>query len=127
MFPAVELDKQIPSYGDIIQDRINDIRFHDRTVYDEKVALLVSDYVSLTNTLMDLCKRLLVTNNDAGNIPISQIDLARQLLDTEENDKRSESKSKLDNILINFIEENENNKEGNSENVISRILGQERI
>ena len=39
LFPAVELDKQIPSYGDIIQDRINDIRFHDRTVYDEKVAI----------------------------------------------------------------------------------------
>ena len=125
LFPAVELDKQIPSYGDLIQDRINDIRFHDRTVYDEKVALLVSDYVSLTNTLLDLCRRLLVTNNDAGNTPISQIDLARQLLDTEENDKRSESKSKLDKILIHFIEENENNKEGNSENVISRILEQE--
>jgi NTE family protein len=125
LFPAVELDKQIPSYGDIIQDRINDIRFHDRTVYDEKVALLVSDYVSLTNILMDLCKRLLITNNDEGNTPISQINLARQLLDTEENGRRSASKSKLDNILINFIVEKENNKERNSENVISRILGQD--
>ena len=55
--------------------------------------------------------------------PISQIKLARQLLDTDENG-RSVSKSKLDNILINLIKEKGNDKEVNSENIISRILGQ---
>ena len=75
----MELDKQIPSDGDIIQDRINDIRFHDRTVYDQKVASIVSDYVALANILMDLIQRLLITNNE-GNTPSSQIVQARSFV-----------------------------------------------
>jgi NTE family protein len=73
LFPAIEQDKDIPSYGDIIQDRINDIRFHDRTVYDQKVAHLVSDYVSLTSSLMGLCKRLLKRYEGNNQSLISKI------------------------------------------------------
>ena len=99
LFPPVELDKQIPSDGDIIQDRIYDIRFHDRTVYDQKVASIDSDYVSLANILMDLCKRLLIANNDKEDSLISQINLAKRLLTTEENDYRGASGGKLEEIL----------------------------
>jgi NTE family protein len=122
LFPAVELDKQIPSYGDIIQDRINDIRFHDRTVYDQKVSLLVSDYVSLTNSLMDLCKRLLERYFDKLATPMTQIDLANELLNTHVNDRGSTPKSKIDSILTDFIKKRGVDKEGKSENIISRIL-----
>lgn len=119
LFPPVELDKQIPSDGDIIQDRINDIRFHDRTVYDQKVASIVSDYVSLANILMDLSQRLLITNNE-GNTPSSQINLAKRLLTTEENDYRSTGK--LEQILGEYITDKGIDKNGKNENIISRIL-----
>lgn len=35
---------------------MNDIRFHDRSKYDEKVAHLVTDYVDLTRRLIRLAK-----------------------------------------------------------------------
>ncbi|MGA8916074.1 MAG: hypothetical protein WB474_08810 [Nitrososphaeraceae archaeon] len=122
LFPPVELDKQIPSDGDIIQDRINDIRFHDRTVYDQKVASIVSDYVSLANILMDLCKRLLIANNDKEDTLISQINLAKRLLITEENDYRGASGGKLEEILDEYIANKGIVKNGKNENIISRIL-----
>ena len=122
LFPAVELDKQIPSYGDIIQDRINDIRFHDRTVYDQKVSLLVSDYVSLTNSLMDLCKRLLERYCGKVGTPMTQIDLANEILNTHVNDRGSTPKSKIDSILTDFVKKRGVDEEGKSENIISRIL-----
>ena len=115
----MELDKQIPSDGDIIQDRINDIRFHDRTVYDQKVASIVSDYVALANILMDLIQRLLITNNE-GNTPSSQINLAKQLLSTEENDYRSTGR--LEQILGEYITDKGIDKNGKNENIILRIL-----
>ncbi len=37
----------IPKDRDKIEDRMNDIRFHDGSKYDEKVAHLVTDYVVL--------------------------------------------------------------------------------
>lgn len=119
LFPPVELDKQIPSDGDIIQDRINDIRFHDQTVYDQKVASIVSDYVSLAKILMDLSQRLLITNNE-GNTQSSQISLAKRLLATEENDYRTIGK--LEKMLREYIANKGIDKNGKNENIISRIL-----
>ena len=116
------VDKQIPLDGDIIQDRINDIRFHDRTVYDQKVASIVSDYVSLANILMDLSQRLLITNNDKEDNLTSQINLAKRLLTTEENGRRCPSGGKLEKILGDFIVDKGIGKDGKNENVISKIL-----
>ncbi len=53
MYPAIEKDGIIPTYKDQILDRSNDIRFHDRTVYDIKSAKMVSDYIDLTYKLID--------------------------------------------------------------------------
>lgn len=123
LFPAVEQDKQIPLQGDIMQDRINDIRFHDRTVYDQKVALLVSDYVSFTNTLIDLCKRLMsVYTSNKGSPDTSQIYLARQLLEIHKGDVGIKPRSKIDRILSDFVTKRGLDDEGNREDIILRIL-----
>lgn len=57
LYPAVEtVDSELPRGKDKIEDRINDIRFHDRSKYDEKVAHLVTDYIDLTRELIKLAK-----------------------------------------------------------------------
>lgn len=57
LYPALEADDEpIPKDKDKIEDRMNDIRFHDRSKYDEKVAHLVTDYVDLTRRLIKLAK-----------------------------------------------------------------------
>lgn len=57
LYPALETkDDPIPKDRDKIEDRMNDIRFHDRSKYDEKVAHLVTDYVDLTRRLIRLAK-----------------------------------------------------------------------
>ncbi|MER5176733.1 MAG: patatin-like phospholipase family protein [Candidatus Nitrosocosmicus sp.] len=54
--PIEELDEQIPIDKDKIEDRMNDIKFHDRSKYDEKVAHIITDYISLTRKLIKLAK-----------------------------------------------------------------------
>ncbi|MGD9533522.1 MAG: patatin-like phospholipase family protein [Candidatus Nitrosocosmicus sp.] len=57
LYPALETkDDSIPKDRDKIEDRMNDIRFHDRSKYDEKVAHLVTDYIDLTRRLIRLAK-----------------------------------------------------------------------
>ena len=57
LYPALETqDVAIPEDKDKIEDRINDIRFHDKSIYDEKIAHLVTDYVDLTRRLIKLAK-----------------------------------------------------------------------
>lgn len=122
LFPAIELDKQIPSYGDIIQDRINDIRFHDRTVYDQKVARLVSDYISLSNSLMGLCKLLLNRYDNSAEGPISHVDLAGELLNTDEYANNSKPKSNIKKILTKYIKDNGLDEKGNKQSILSKLL-----
>lgn len=57
LYPAMETkDGSVPKDRDKIEDRMDDIRFHDRSKYDEKVAHLVTDYVDLTRRLIKLAK-----------------------------------------------------------------------
>ncbi len=62
LYPLKETDLQIPSLYDydLTKDRENDIRFHDKTDYDLKLAYVVSDY-------LDFVERI-------GNIAIDAID-----------------------------------------------------
>ena len=46
----------LPSDYDGVVDRKNDIMFHDRTRYDENVAVLVSDFIRLAKTLIKLAE-----------------------------------------------------------------------
>jgi hypothetical protein len=54
LYPTVEKENDLPSDADTIQDREIDIRFHDRTEYDVKVAQLISDYVILHGQVKNL-------------------------------------------------------------------------
>jgi NTE family protein len=54
VWPSVE--KTVPMDHDGVRDRKNDITHSDQTEYDQKVALLVSDYYNLANKLLALAK-----------------------------------------------------------------------
>ena len=46
----------VPSDYDSVVDRKNDIIYHDRTEFDEYVAVLISDYVSSAKSLIKLAE-----------------------------------------------------------------------
>jgi NTE family protein len=48
--------KNLPSDYDAVVDRKNDIIYHDRTEFDEYVAVLVSDYTKLAESLIKLAE-----------------------------------------------------------------------
>ena len=56
LYPSKEKGQQIPSLYDydLTQDRENDIRFHDKTDYDLKLADVVSDYRNFVEGLADI-------------------------------------------------------------------------
>ncbi|MGH9983257.1 MAG: patatin-like phospholipase family protein [Nitrososphaeraceae archaeon] len=55
LYPTVEKNQiDLPKDADTIQDREIDIRFHDRTRYDVKVAEIISDYLILHGQLKNL-------------------------------------------------------------------------
>ena len=54
-----------PSDNDGQADRHNDITFHDKTEYDEKVSIFVTDYIDLTMKLID---RLAKTKADSNEL-----------------------------------------------------------
>ena len=55
VWPTIE--EKVPTDHDGVKDRRNDITHSDQTEYDQKVALLVSDYYNLVNELLGLAKR----------------------------------------------------------------------
>ncbi len=54
LYPSLEAE--VPQEPDSIQDRETDIKFHDRTKYDLKVAEFATDYIDLVNELVQLAK-----------------------------------------------------------------------
>lgn len=52
LYPSIE--HSIPDEPDSIQDRETDISFHDRTVYDLKVAKMTTDYIDLVKQLRNI-------------------------------------------------------------------------
>ena len=46
------------------KDRYNDIRYSDKTKYDEKVALLVSDYLELSKQIRNIAINNFKNNNE---------------------------------------------------------------
>jgi NTE family protein len=54
LYPTVEKENELPADADTIQDREMNIRFHDRTQYDVKVAQLISDYIILHGQVKNL-------------------------------------------------------------------------
>ena len=54
VWPTVEND--VPQDHDGQSDRKNDIMFHDKTQYEEKVAELVNDYIGIAKELIEFAK-----------------------------------------------------------------------
>jgi predicted acylesterase/phospholipase RssA len=52
LYPTIEKVSTPPRDNDLIDDRMNDIRFHDKTKYDEKVAHMTSDYIDMARELL---------------------------------------------------------------------------
>ncbi len=52
LYPTIE--KEVPADPDTIQDREIDIKFHDRTKYDVKVAEMTTDYLELIEQLINI-------------------------------------------------------------------------
>jgi hypothetical protein len=55
--------KDIPQDKDLVDDRENDILFHDRTTYDEQVAYVMTDYMNMANALAELARSKGLSNN----------------------------------------------------------------
>ncbi len=65
LYPTVEKNQiDPPKDADTIQDREIDIRFHDRTRYDVKVAEIISDYLILHGQLKNLAIKCINTLDD---------------------------------------------------------------
>src|SRR5215207_4686496 len=54
LYPTVEDLEEPPKDADTIQDRELDIRFHDKTKYDKKVAEMTTDYLILHGQIKNL-------------------------------------------------------------------------
>ena len=57
LYPTVENRDKPPKDPDTIQDRELDIRFHDKTKYDKKVAEMTTDYLILHGQLKNLARK----------------------------------------------------------------------
>jgi predicted acylesterase/phospholipase RssA len=55
--------KEIPIDRDGMMTRRNNITFHDKTAYDEKVALLITDYIDLAKNIRDIAMRQMKDSN----------------------------------------------------------------
>lgn len=56
LWPRRLKDKPIPKDNDFIEDRRWDVIFHDKTLYDEKVIHLITDYLDYINKVKQLIK-----------------------------------------------------------------------
>jgi predicted acylesterase/phospholipase RssA len=70
-------EKQIPIDHDGQTDRMNDILYHDKTEYDEKVAIFVSDYIDLAKNIREIA------------------------LENIDENKKSKLKNDINNFLLN--------------------------
>jgi NTE family protein len=78
-----------PSDNDGQTDRHNDITFHDKTEYDEKVSVFVTDYIELTKKLIDRFVKTEADSTDLKNI------LSMQTLSKKRNGKPRQYKELL--------------------------------
>ena len=53
----------VPYDYDGVNDRKNDIIYHDRTEFDEYVGVLISDYTTLAESLIELAKKNGISND----------------------------------------------------------------
>jgi predicted acylesterase/phospholipase RssA len=84
LYPSKETN--VPVDIDEIKDREIDIKFHDRTVYDEKVAHMVTDYINMAHNLIKLAKEKGATQEE--------IDRTLEVQDTASKGRGASKKSR---------------------------------
>jgi len=58
----------LPADYDAVIDRKNDLTYHDRTLFDERMAIVISDYVNIVNSLIKLAEDSKVAQALVDNI-----------------------------------------------------------
>jgi predicted acylesterase/phospholipase RssA len=68
LYPAIEENNDEPRDKDLIEDRMNDIRFCDRSKYDQKIAEIISDYIALSRKLINLATKKKASDGEIKDI-----------------------------------------------------------
>ena len=58
----------LPADYDALVDRKNDLTYHDRTLFDERMAIMITDYVNIVNSLIKLAEDNMVKMALVDNI-----------------------------------------------------------
>jgi len=58
----------LPADYDALVDRKNDLTYHDRTLFDERMAIMITDYVNIINSLIKLAENNKVKKSLVDNI-----------------------------------------------------------
>jgi len=64
----------LPADYDALIDRKNDLTYHDRTLFDERMAIMITDYVNIVNRLIKLAEDNKVSRASVDNILDQQAD-----------------------------------------------------
>lgn len=64
----------LPADYDALVDRKNDLTYHDRTLFDERMAIMITDYVNIINHLMKLAEDNKASRASIDNILKQQAD-----------------------------------------------------
>ena len=64
----------LPVDYDALVDRKNDLTYHDRTLFDERMALIITDYVNIANSLIKLAEENNVKRSLVDDILKQQAD-----------------------------------------------------
>src|SRR5215210_369941 len=91
LYPSIE--KEVPIDADAIQDREIDIKFHDRTKYDVKVAEMTTDYLELIEKLINIGYK------HAEDDSVFKADLEKLLNEKTKSKKRAGEKRTYKDIL----------------------------
>ena len=60
--------ESLPADYDALIDRKNDLTYHDRTLFDERMAIMITDYVNIVNSLIKLAEVNKVSKNQINNL-----------------------------------------------------------
>jgi len=88
----------LPADYDALVDRKNDLMYHDRTLFDERMAIMITDYVNIANSLIKLVeddkdKKALVDNileqqaetrNFSSGKHLKYMDLIKRMVSVEQ-------------------------------------------
>ena len=104
LHPAKETaDNSLLNDYDAVKDRENDIRYHDMTDYDLKVATFVSDYVLFVTKMSNLAYELIKKQGKPNNM----VDEFDKILQTPaESQQRSGSKRHYEDLIKNRFDIN---------------------